>query len=163
MADAKPTKHAYYGGLALAVAARADCAGLSVGAVIVKDDRVVSTGYNGTPSGVVNCTDGGCTRCTDREKFPSGTAYDLCICVHAEANALAAAARFGSSVDGAVMYTTHQPCFSCSKNLIQAGISQVFYIKEWPPKPDVAADYMTLQTRLSAKALPDKPAKPLKL
>ncbi|MBA2244972.1 MAG: CMP deaminase, partial [Gemmatimonadetes bacterium] len=85
-------------GIAQAVRKRANCRGRSVGSLIVVDDRIVSTGYNGTPEGMVNCLEGGCERCANRERFQSGTAYDLCICVHAEQNALLAAARFGISV-----------------------------------------------------------------
>src|SRR4051812_40358739 len=115
-------KNDYYMTLAQAVALRANCAGRKVGAVLVLEDRIITTGYNGTPTGMPNCLDGGCTRCGDREQFESGTAYDLCLCVHAEANALMTAARHGLAIGGATIYCTHQPCFSCSKELIQANV-----------------------------------------
>ena len=104
----------------------ANCYGSKIGAVLVLGDRVISTGYNGTPAGMLNCIDGGCLRCKDRylEKLgetskmsdPShtaGAALDRCICVHAEQNALLAAARFGTRVEGATLYTTLSPCFGC--------------------------------------------------
>jgi tRNA(Arg) A34 adenosine deaminase TadA len=111
---------AYFMGIALAVRARANCRGSRVGAVIARDDRIVSTGYNGTPSGMTNCLEGGCLRCARPERYGPGEAYDLCICVHAEQNALLAAARFGIEVQGATLYTTMQPCFGCAKELLQA-------------------------------------------
>src|SRR5512142_3260742 len=100
----RPDRHHYFMGIALAVRQRADCTGQKVGAVIVVDRRIVSTGYNGTPSGMQNCSDGGCHRCANRDKkYASGTAYDLCICVHAEQNAILSAARFGIGVQGATL------------------------------------------------------------
>ena len=89
----RPGPNEYFMGIALAVRTRADCTGNRVGAVIVKDRRIVSTGYNGTPENIPNCTEGGCHRCANRGEYPSGAGYDLCICVHAEQNALLAAAR----------------------------------------------------------------------
>ena len=78
----------YYMNIAFAVREKANCSGNRVGAVIVKDNRVISTGYNGVPEGMPNCSDGGCLRCRNTDgMFPSGSGYDLCICVHAEASA----------------------------------------------------------------------------
>lgn len=128
----RPDRNTYFMGIAMAVRERADCRGQKVGAIIVMDHKIVSTGYNGTPSKMRNCSEGGCHRCANRDKkYPSGTAYDLCICVHAEQNAILAAARFGISVEGAVLYTTTEPCFGCLKEMIQAGISQVYYMHPW--------------------------------
>ena len=104
-------------GIAMAVRRRANCQGNRVGAVIVVDKHIVSTGYNGTPHGMPNCLDGGCHRCACRDEYPSGTGYDMCICVHAEQNAILAAARFGIAVDGATLYSTMRPCFGCTKVL----------------------------------------------
>lgn len=144
-------KDDYYLEIAQTVARRSNCVGRQVGAVMVRDDRIVSTGYNGTPEGMANCRQGGCIRCSDRESFPSGTNYDLCICVHAEANAIATAARFGIALDGATLYTTDQPCFSCAKELIQVTVKRVLYIKEWKPNPTVEKDYRQLQAKLRAE------------
>jgi dCMP deaminase len=98
-----------------------------------------------------NCLDGGCLRCKNREKFKSGTAYDLCICVHAEQNALLTAARVGIAVAGGVVYSTMQPCFGCTKEMLQAGIDRVFYVHEWVyPDEQVHAEYTTIQNRFAA-------------
>jgi len=120
----RPQTNDYFMGIALAVRRRADCTGNRVGAVIVKDRHIVSTGYNGTPAGMPNCSEGGCHRCAHREQFASGTGYDLCICVHAEQNALLAAARFGIAVEGSTMYTTMRPCFGCTKELLQGRFAE---------------------------------------
>ena len=149
-----PERDDYYLALAFAAAMRANCRGRKVGAVLVKGDRVIATGYNGTPAGLPNCLDGGCLRCSDRDEFLSGTAYDLCICVHAEANALLTAGRYGASTDESTVYTTDQPCFSCSKELIQAGVVKVYYARTWSPDVRVAADYRRLQERLRAEHVP---------
>lgn len=143
-------KDDYYLEIAQTVALRSNCVGRKVGAVMVRGDRIVATGYNGTPEGMTNCQQGGCTRCSDRKRFKSGTNYDLCICVHAEANAIATAARFGIALDGATLYTTDQPCFSCAKELIQVMVKRVLYIKEWKPNVTVEADYRQLQAKLGA-------------
>lgn len=142
----------YYLGLAQVAALRANCVGLKVGAVAVRGDRVVATGYNGTPSGFPNCLDGGCVRCAHRDRYPSGTAYDRCICVHAEGNILATAARFGIPLDGATLYATHQPCYSCGKELAQAGFAGVVYVHPWtPPDAEVARNYEELHAHLNSR------------
>jgi dCMP deaminase len=138
--------------IALAVRDRADCNGRKVGAVLVMDDRVVSTGYNGTPAGMSNCSDGGCWRCLNRERYKSGTAYDLCICVHAEQNALLGAARFGIRTDGSQLYTTLQPCFGCLKESIQAHVTKISYLDPWASPgtdPDVEKQYRLLNEQIS--------------
>lgn len=134
--------------IAVAVRRRADCLGSRVGAVLVYQDRIISTGYNGTPAGMRNCSEGGCERCADRERWESGRGYDVCICVHAEQNALLTAARFGIPVEGADLYTTTRPCFGCMKELLQAGIGQVLYLRDWRhPDDDLAAQYRVLESR----------------
>jgi dCMP deaminase len=153
--SSRPNMDEYLMGIAMAVRKRANCVGNRVGAVIAKDRRIVSTGYNGTPRGMPNCLEGGCLRCANRESHPPGTGYDLCICVHAEQNAILAAARFGIAVEGGTLYTTMQPCFSCMKEMLQAGIERVFYLHEWK-HPDAAyrAEYHKLQERFSGGVLP---------
>lgn len=103
----RPAKDEYYMHMAATAGMRADCNGRRVGAVLVLGDRVVATGYNGVPSGMLNCTNGGCERCKP-EKRTASSGYDLCICVHAEANALMTAARFGIGIEGCTLYSTHQ-------------------------------------------------------
>ncbi|NLZ25439.1 MAG: cytidine deaminase [Clostridiales bacterium] len=105
--------------------------GRQVGAVITKNNRILTTGYNGAPSGVFNCRDKGyCMR--DQLKIPSGTMHELCYAVHAEQNAILQAAKLGVSVEGATLYCTHQPCSICTKMIINAGIKRVVYIKPYP-------------------------------
>jgi dCMP deaminase len=135
----RPGHDEYFMRIAMAVRERADCKGQKVGAVIVKDDRIISTGYNGTPAKLSNCSEGGCVRCVNRgKKYATGTAYDLCICVHAEQNAVLSAARFGISVQGSTLYTTTQPCFGCLKELLQAGVSVVHFVHHWSSPRDEA-------------------------
>ncbi len=135
----------YYSQIASDVAIRANCTGSSVGAVLVRDNRIISTGFNGTPQGFTNCLDGGCVRCRDRMlakasrfddmAYPAlgheQKHFDLCICVHAEANTLLSAARAGVRTDASTMYVTHTPCFTCLKEAIQAGVERVVYLEEW--------------------------------
>jgi len=133
MNEALPDTDTYYMGIAFAVREKANCTG----------NRVISTGYNGVPEGMTNCLDGGCLRCKNQDgQFPSGTAYDLCICVHAEQNALLSAARFGIAVEDATMYTTMQPCFGCAKELAQVKIKKVVYFHPWSPS-DIDSDMDT--------------------
>jgi dCMP deaminase len=98
--------------------------------VLVRDDRVLSTGYNGAPEGWGNCGDPDvCFRCENRDEIGPGNAYDKCVCVHAEMNAIVTAARFGASINGATIYVTHQPCITCAKELVQAHVARTHYIK----------------------------------
>ena len=150
----RPSKQEYFLLLALAARTRADCLGRRVGAVVVRDDRVISTGYNGTPIGMPNCSEEGCHRCANRDSdtYPAGRGYDLCICVHAEQNAVLAAARFGQSTLGATLYSTMRPCFGCLKASLQAGISAVNYLEDWQLAPGdddaaLAAQYAALRSR----------------
>lgn len=143
----RPGWDEYYMRIAMAVRARANCLGNRVGAILVKDERIISTGYNGTPENMPNCLDGGCRRCADREHYESGRGYDLCICVHAEQNALLAAARFGIPTEGAILYSTLRPCFGCTKELLQAKIAAVCYLHEWTyPDPVMQQEYERLQS-----------------
>lgn len=102
-----------------------------VGAVIVKDNRVLATGYNGAPSGIQSCMEKG--ECLRRKlNIPSGTQHELCFAVHAEQNAVIQAARFGINICGATLYCTHQPCVICAKIIINAGIKRVVYKEGYP-------------------------------
>lgn len=147
---ARPDMNEYFMGIAMAVRKRANCLGNRVGAVIVVGRRIVSTGYNGTPENMPNCMDGGCHRCANRDKFPSGTGYDLCICVHAEQNAILSAARFGIAVEGSTVYSTMRPCFGCTKEMLQAKVHAVYYIHDWiHPDQDKRSEYERLQSCFS--------------
>ena len=102
-----------------------------IGAVIVKDKRILTTGYNGAPSGVVSCAERG--ECLRRKlDIPSGTRHELCYAVHAEQNAIAQAAKLGISVEGATLYCTHQPCIICAKMIINSGINRVVFKYGYP-------------------------------
>jgi dCMP deaminase len=134
-------------GIAIAVRRRANCLGSRVGAILVLDDRIIATGYNGTPAGLQNCDQGGCERCANRERYQSGSGYDLCICVHAEQNALLSAARFGIAVAGSTCYTTTRPCFGCTKELLQAQVREVRYLHDWNhPDQTLRAMYERMQS-----------------
>ena len=124
----RPESGEYLLSMAVDQAARCNCRKTPVGAIIARDDRIISTGYNGTIGGFTNCVDGGCPRCKDA--VPSGTQLDRCICVHAEQNALLTAARFGVRVEGAACWVTTEPCLDCTKQLIQAELGEVYY---WKP------------------------------
>ena len=111
-------------------AQRTTCRRRSVGAVIVKDNRILATGYNGVPSGIEHCLDRGCLR--EELGIPSGQQHELCRGLHAEQNALIQAARYGISIEGASIYCTAQPCVLCAKMLINAGIKEIVYDLEYP-------------------------------
>jgi dCMP deaminase len=104
--------------------------------VIVKDNRQIATGYNGTPPGIKNCFDGGCPRCMARIKgeVKSGEGLDRCLCTHAEANAVMQCALFGNagSTRGATLYSTFAPCIECSKMAISVGIKRIVVIADYP-------------------------------
>ena len=102
-----------------------------VGAVVVKDKRILTTGYNGAPSGIESCAERG--ECLRRVRnIASGTMQEVCYAVHAEQNAICQAAKMGISVDGATIYVTHQPCTICTRMIINAGIKKVVYKHGYP-------------------------------
>jgi len=115
---------------------RSNCMARHVGAVIVKENRQIATGYNGTPSGIKNCFEGGCPRCKERihGKIKSGDQLDRCLCTHAEANAIMQCALFGNagSTRGATLYTTFTPCIECSKMAIGVGITRIVVLGRYP-------------------------------
>ena len=115
---------------------RSNCLTRHIGAVIVKDNRQIATGYNGTPSGIKNCFEGGCPRCTARinGEIKDGESLDRCLCTHAEANAIMQCALFGNagSTKGATMYSTFAPCIECSKMAISVGITRLVVIADYP-------------------------------
>ena len=102
-----------------------------IGAVIVKNKRIMATGYNGAPAGVKTCVERG--ECLRRKlNIPSGTRQEMCYAIHAEQNAIIQAARLGVSIDGATLYCTHQPCVLCAKMIVNAGIRRVVYREGYP-------------------------------
>jgi len=121
----RPSWDAYFMGIALLVAKRSTCLRRSVGAVIVKDKRILATGYNGAPSGIEHCSVTGCLR--ERLKVPSGERHELCRGIHAEQNAIIQAAYHGVSIKDAVLYCTNLPCSICAKMIINAGITRIYF------------------------------------
>ena len=122
---ARPGWDEYFMEIAKVVALRSNCSRRHVAAVIVKDGRIISTGYNGTPRGIKNCNEGGCPRCNSNA--PSGTSLEECICSHGEENSIVQAAYHGISIKGATLYTTFSPCLLCAKMIINSGIVEVVY------------------------------------
>ncbi len=121
----RPGWDEYFLNIADVVASRSNCLRRHVAALIVKDRRIISTGYNGTPRGIKNCCEGGCPRCASN--VPSGENLGECVCSHGEENAIVQAAYHGISVREGTLYTTFSPCLLCAKMIINAGISEVVY------------------------------------
>lgn len=139
--DERPTWDEYFMGMVEIIKKRATCKRRQVGAIVVKDNRILTTGYNGVPSRVEHCYSTGCIR--EQMGVPSGEKHELCRGVHAEQNALLQAAKTGVSVDGATIYVTTQPCILCTKMIINAGIERVVYREGYP-------DQMSLDMLLEA-------------
>ena len=125
----RPDNDTYFMSMAKLVATRSTCLRRSVGAVIVKEKRVLTTGYNGAPRGIKHCEETGCVRMENH--IESGTRHELCRGVHAEQNAVIQAAYFGASVKDASIYITNFPCVLCAKILINAGIKEVIYLDDY--------------------------------
>lgn len=121
----RPDWDDYFLGIAKMVALRSNCIKRKVAAVLVKDRRIISTGYNGTPRGVRNCNEGGCPRCNNLSA--SGKDLDECLCSHAEENSITQAAYHGVNIKDATLYTTYSPCLICTKMIINAGLREVVY------------------------------------
>jgi len=126
----RPEWDEYFLNIAKVVASRSNCIKRKVAAIIVKDRRVISTGYNGTPRGAKNCNEGGCPRCSSMAQ--SGTFLEECVCCHGEENAITQAAYHGTSLKGATLYTTYAPCLLCTKMIINSGIIEVVYNQDYP-------------------------------
>ena len=115
--------------IAHVAARRSNCSRRQVAAVIVKDHRIISTGYNGTPRGIKNCFEGGCPRCSS--DTPSGDKLEECLCSHGEENAIVQAAYHGIAVKDATLYTTYSPCLLCAKMIINSGIREVVFHRNY--------------------------------
>ncbi|SHG93255.1 dCMP deaminase [Thermosyntropha lipolytica DSM 11003] len=125
----RPGWDEYFLQLARLVASRSTCLRRQVGAVLVKKERIIATGYNGAPRGIRHCLEVGCLR--DSMGIPSGHRYELCRGVHAEQNAIINAAYYGVATEGAVLYCTNQPCIICARMIVNAGIVKVVYGEEF--------------------------------
>jgi len=129
----RPSWDEYFMEITDLVATRATCLRRKVGAIIVKDRRILASGYNGPPKGVPHCDElGGCIR--EKLGIPSGERQELSRAVHAEQNAIIQAAKMGTNIDGATMYTTNHPCFICAKMLINAGVKKIVFREGYPDK-----------------------------
>jgi dCMP deaminase len=133
----RPSWDEYFMMMAEVAATRGNCLRRRVGAVIVHNRQILSTGYNGTPKGITNCCDGGCPRCAGHAA--SGSSLDECLCVHAEENAIVQAAATGVAIRGATLYCTLSPCSYCAKSVINAGIVEVVYSGTYALSPITAA------------------------
>jgi len=122
----RPSWEAYFMEITTLVAKRSTCRRRAVGAVIVKDKRMLSTGYNGAPTGIRHCTDIGCLR--EDLQVASGQRHELCRGIHAEQNAIIQAAYHGVSIKGGVLFCTNLPCAICAKMIINAGIEKIYYL-----------------------------------
>src|SRR5512137_1389079 len=130
MSTSRPDWGPYFMEIARIVSMRSTCLRRNVGAVIVKDKRILASGYNGAPSGLKHCAEVSCLR--EKLNIASGERHELCRGLHAEQNAIIQAAYHGVSINGAELYCTHLPCSICIKMLINAGIENVFYLEGYP-------------------------------
>ncbi|MFO8085709.1 MAG: cytidine/deoxycytidylate deaminase family protein [Desulfobacterales bacterium] len=121
----RPSWAAYFMEIATLVAKRSTCIRRAVGAILVKDKRILATGYNGAPSGIKHCIEAGCLR--EQLHIASGQRHELCRGIHAEQNAIIQAAYHGVSIKGATLFCTNLPCSICTKMIINAGIEKIFY------------------------------------
>lgn len=129
--DKRPSWDQYFMETAKLAATRSTCLRRQVGAVIVKDKHIISTGYNGAPRGLEHCDEkGGCIR--QELGIPSGQRHEICRALHAEQNAIIQAATLGQSIEGATIYVTHQPCAICAKMIINAGINRIVVDDGYP-------------------------------
>lgn len=122
----RPSWDAYFMDITQLVAKRSTCIRRAVGAIMVKDKRILTTGYNGAPSGIRHCREIGCLR--EKLHVASGERHELCRGIHAEQNAIIQAAFHGVSIRGATLYCTNQPCSICAKMIINAGIEEIIYL-----------------------------------
>lgn len=126
----RPSWDRYFMNITNVVASRSTCLRRKVGAVIVKDKRLLTSGYNGAPQGLSHCLDMGCLRA--ERGVPSGERQELCRGTHAEQNAIVQAALYGVAIEGGTLYCTHQPCSACTKMIINAGIKRIVYQQAYP-------------------------------
>ena len=132
----RPSWDEYFMEVAELAARRSTCLRRNVGAVVVLDKRIIATGYNGAPRGIMHCEErGGCLR--EKMGIPSGERHELCMALHAEQNAIIQAASMGQSIEGSTIYVTHQPCVICAKMIINAGIRRIVVREGYPDQLSV--------------------------
>jgi len=152
-ADKRPSWETYFMDIAFLVAKRSTCRRRAVGSVIVKNRRILSTGYNGAPSGIRHCIEVGCLR--EELKVPSGQCHELCRGIHAEQNAIIQAAFHGVSIKDSTLFCTNLPCSICAKMIINAGITRIYYDSGYSDK---MSEQMLKEANIQGTtANPDKP------
>jgi dCMP deaminase len=144
--EQRPSYDEYFMEMAHVVAKRSTCLRRKVGAILVKEKHILSTGYNGAPKGFKHCAETGCLR--EDQNIPSGERHELCRGLHAEQNAIIQAAVFGTSIKGSILYCTNTPCVVCVKMLINAGVIEIIYSGEYP---DDLAKRMLAESNLKIK------------
>jgi dCMP deaminase len=144
----RPSWDEYFMDIVGLVSKRSTCLRRRVGAVLVRDKRILATGYNGPPTGVRHCTEVGCLR--DKLKIPSGERHELCRGLHAEQNAIIQAALHGVTTKDATIYCTNHPCIICSKMIINSGINKIVYREGYSDK---LAEEMLEEAAIEAKKL----------
>lgn len=149
----RPSWDAYFMAFAKLAGRRASCLRRQVGAVVVKDNMVLTTGYNGAPRGLPHAAEVGCLR--DQLGIASGQRHELCRGLHAEQNAIIQAARHGISIEGGELYCTHHPCVICIKMIINAGLVRVYYLEGYP---DAIAQQIIEESGFDVAQVPDPDA-----
>ena len=144
----RPSWPEYFMSIAKLVGTRSTCLRRAVGAVLVKDKRILATGYNGAPTGIRHCIEVGCLRETLGVK--PGEKHELCRGLHAEQNVIIQAAYYGVMTQGTTLYSTHKPCIICSKMLINAGVKKVLFLNGYP---DALADEMLAEANIELERL----------
>jgi len=144
----RPSWDEYFLEIAQVVSGRSTCLRRQVGALVVKDKRILATGYNGAPRNLAHCLDVGCLR--EEAGAESGHVHELCRGLHAEQNAIIQAAMHGVSIDGGVLYSTHQPCVLCTKMMINAGLEAIYYLE---PYPDELAERLLSEAGILSKKM----------
>ena len=144
----RPSWPEYFMAITHMVAKRSTCLRRTVGAILVKDKRILATGYNGAPAGLRHCVEVGCLR--DDTSVPSGTRHELCRGLHAEQNVIIQAAYHGIAINGAILYCTNKPCVICSKMIINAGITRIYYEEGYD---DALSDQMFIEANLEISRL----------
>ncbi len=148
MQTTRPSWDQYFMDIVELVSRRSTCLRRKVGAILVRDKRILATGYNGPPTGITHCSEVGCLR--DRMGVPSGERHELCRGLHAEQNAIIQAALYGVSTKGSTIYCTNHPCIICSKMIINSGIVSFVYAEDYR---DELAEEMLAEAGIEGRKL----------
>ena len=148
MKEKRPSWDTYFMNITRMVAERSTCLRRKVGAILVRDKRILTTGYNGAPRGFKHCSEVGCLR--EKQKVLSGQRHELCRGLHAEMNALLQAASYGIRIEGAILYSTTYPCSLCAKMLINAGIREIVVCEDYK---DQLSKKMLQQAKIPIKKI----------